>query len=168
MMTLVHSSYTEAAEAGLVTVGRYRQTGREVKLVAEAAAALTRLMAEADASGVGIVPISGFRTVKYQEALFLKAVAKHGSEAEAARWVARPGFSEHHTGLAVDLGDDAQPLCDVETSFEKTRAFDWLQENAGRFGFELSYPRGNSSGINYEPWHWRFVGTPEAKQIFQK
>ena len=168
MMTTVYPPYNEAAEAALIIVGQYRQTGRAVKMCADAAAALTRLMAAARTAGSALVPISGFRTVKYQESLFQKAVAKHGSEAVASGWVARPGHSEHHTGLAVDLGDEASPACDVETSFEGTPAFRWLQANAARFGFELSYPRNNTSGINYEPWHWRFVGTPEAKQIFQK
>ena len=168
MMTTVYPTYDEAAEAALMVVGKYRQTGREVKMCADAASALPGLMAEARASGVAIVPISGFRTVKYQESLFQKAVVKYGSESAAGGWVARPGYSEHHTGLAVDLGDEAYPAGDVETSFEGTPAFRWLQENAMQFGFELSFPRGNSHGINYEPWHWRFVGTPEAKQIFQK
>jgi D-alanyl-D-alanine carboxypeptidase len=98
--------------------------------------------------------------------LFQKAVTKHGSEDAAARWVARPGFSEHHTGLALDIGDEEHPACDVELPFEETRAFKWLNENAGHLGFELSFPRGNSKGINYEPWHWRYAGSPEAKEVF--
>jgi LAS superfamily LD-carboxypeptidase LdcB len=158
----------EAAENELVVVGRYRQTSREVRLRTEAAAALQDLMTQARADGVAIIPISGFRTVAYQESLFQKAVAKYGSEDAAVRWVARPGHSEHHTGLAVDLGDGNEPACDVEPPFEETRASRWLQANAARFGFELSYPRNNPRGVNYEPWHWRFVGTPEAKQVFPK
>ena len=98
--------------------------------------------------------------------LFQKALAKHGSEELAGRWVARPGYSEHHTGLAIDLGEEASPACDVATKFEETRAFQWLQAHAGQFGYEMSYPRGNETGINYEPWHWRFVGTPAAKKVF--
>jgi D-alanyl-D-alanine carboxypeptidase len=70
--------------------------------------------------------------------------------------------------LAVDLGDGNEPACDVEPPFEETRASRWLQANAARFGFELSYPRNNPRGVHYEPWHWRFVGTPEAKQVFLK
>jgi D-alanyl-D-alanine carboxypeptidase len=82
--------------------------------------------------------------------------------------VGRPGHSEHHTGLAVDLGEEESPDCDVEPPFEKTRAFHWLQRNAMRFGFEMSYPFDNPQGAHYEPWHWRFIGTPQAKQIFKK
>ncbi|MSU61763.1 MAG: D-alanyl-D-alanine carboxypeptidase family protein [Pedosphaera sp.] len=164
-MTLVLPTYPEAAQSELRVVGIYRDTGREVKLSPEAAVALRELTGSAQEDGVRLVPISGFRTVKYQEGLFQKAVAKYGSEEAAARWVARPGHSEHHTGLAVDLGDETSPSADVEPAFEEGTAFRWLQTNAARFGFELSFPRNNLSGVNYEPWHWRFVGTLQAKQI---
>jgi D-alanyl-D-alanine carboxypeptidase len=160
--------FSEPKECDLVVVGRYRQTGREVKLRSDAARALLDLMAQARRDGVAIMPISGFRTVAYQEGLFQKAVAKYGSEAAAVRWVGRPGHSEHHTGLVVDLGEADNPACDVEPPFESTRTFRWLQDHGARFGFELSYPRDNPHGVHYEPWHWRFIGTPEAKQIFQR
>lgn len=160
--------FSEPMENELAVVGHYRQTGRAVKMRAVAAAAFLNLTKQARADGVGIIPISGFRPVAYQESLFRKAVAKYGSEDAAVRWVARPGHSEHHTGLAIDVGDDENPACDVEPPFEETPTFHWLEKNAARFGFELSYPRNNSRGVHYEPWHWRFVGTPEAKQVFQK
>ena len=147
-------------------VGTYRQTGREVRLRTDAARALLELMARARSEGVSLIPISGFRTVAYQEALFQKAVAKYGSEDAAVGWVGRPGHSEHHTGLVVDLGEEDSPACDVQPPFENTRAFQWLQKNAAGFGFELSYPRDNPRGVHFEPWHWRFVGTPEARQVF--
>ena len=68
---------------------------------------------------------------------------------------APPGCSEHHTGRAVDIGT---PHCKVlDEEFEQTEAFDWLVRFAGKFGFRLSYPRGNSCGYAYEPWHWCFV-----------
>jgi LAS superfamily LD-carboxypeptidase LdcB len=165
-MTPVHSTFTEAPPAELADVGRYRDTDRIVRMRADAAVALAGLLTESRAAGVPLTPISGFRSIEYQAGLFQRAIAKHGSEDAAARWVARPGFSEHHTGLAVDLGAEDEPARDVETSFEETQAFHWLNQNAGRFGFELSYPRGNARGINYEPWHWRFVGAPAARKIF--
>ena len=167
-MTKGRPLYSEPAETELVVVGRYRQTGREVKLRTDAAAALLDLMAQARAAGVAIIPISGFRTIDYQATLFQKAVAKYGSEDAAVRWVGRPGHSEHHTGLAVDLGEEESPACDVEPPFEETRAFHWLQTHAAHFGFELSYPRNNPRGVHYEPWHWRFIGTPEARQILPR
>ena len=65
---------------------------------------------------------------------------------------AYPGFSEHHTGRAIDIGS---PDCaHFEEIFETTREFLWLSEHAARFGFQLSYPRDNTAGIVYEPWHW--------------
>jgi LAS superfamily LD-carboxypeptidase LdcB len=166
-MTAVHSSYAEVPQAELAEVGRYRDTDRIVRMRADAAAALIDLLAQARAAGVPMVPISGFRSLEYQAGLVQKAIVKYGSEEVAGRWVARPGYSEHHTGLAVDLGPEEAPDLDCETSFEETPAFAWLNQNAGRFGFELSYPRGNARGINYEPWHWRFVGTPSARQILE-
>jgi len=160
--------FAEATEGELTGVGNYRQTGRMVKMRADAAAAFLNLTGQARSDGVEIIPISGFRSREYQETLFRKAVVKYGSEEAAARWVARPGRSEHQTGLAVDLGDGGNPACDVEPPFEETPAFHWLEQNATRFGFELSYPRNNPQGVHYEPWHWRFVGAPEAKQIVKK
>jgi D-alanyl-D-alanine carboxypeptidase len=80
--------------------------------------------------------------------------------------VAPPGHSEHHTGWALDLGDADAPETDVEPSFEKTKAFSWMTENASRFDFELSFPRDNVQGVSHEPWHWRFVGSPEARRAF--
>jgi zinc D-Ala-D-Ala carboxypeptidase len=165
---IASSLYNEAAENELIVVGEYRQSGRRVKMRADAAAALLNLMTQAQAAGIMIVPISGFRTTAYQESLFRKAVEKYGSETAAMGWVARPGYSEHHTGLAIDLGDEETADYDVEPLFEQTRAFRWLQTNAAQFGFEMSFPQGNQRGVNYEPWHWRFIGTPEAKQIFRK
>jgi D-alanyl-D-alanine carboxypeptidase len=68
---------------------------------------------------------------------------------------AAPGFSEHHAGVAVDLG--APGLPPVEVSFEQTPAFRWLAANAAALRLRMSYPRDNPHGILYEPWHWRFL-----------
>ena len=67
---------------------------------------------------------------------------------------AAPGFSEHHSGLALDIGTQDEPP--AEESFERTAAFAWLRDHAGEHGFVMSYPRDNPHGIVYEPWHWRF------------
>src|SRR3954447_15561011 len=111
---IVYSSYNEAIESHLVFIGTYRQTNREVKLRADAAVAWMALAAEASDVGSTLIPISGFRTVAYQDSLFKKAVVRYGSEEAAARWVARPGCSEHHTGLAIDVGEEENSACDVE------------------------------------------------------
>jgi D-alanyl-D-alanine carboxypeptidase len=159
-----HLCYDEADPAALAEAGPYRQTGRKVMMTPEAAAAFRRMVEGAAADGVHIIPISGFRPVAYQVGLWQKAIAKRGSEAAAAKWVAPPGHSEHHTGLTLDLGDGDAPETDVETSFETTKAFAWLTANASRFGFQISFPKDNVQGVSYEPWHWRFIGTDEARR----
>ncbi|MBI4396670.1 MAG: D-alanyl-D-alanine carboxypeptidase family protein, partial [Elusimicrobia bacterium] len=128
--------------------------------------AFLKMAAAARADGVKIIPISGFRAVKYQKYLFEKAGRRYGSEEKAARWVAPPGFSEHHTGWSLDLGDETSANTDVDQSFEETKAFRWLSEHASDYGFEISFPKGNPQNVNYEPWHWRFIGNAEAKELF--
>lgn len=163
-----HLAYAEAPEASLRDAGAYRQTGRIVRLLLPAAEAWARMATAGAKDGVALVPISGFRTYAHQDSLFSKAVVKYGSEAAAAKWVAPAGFSEHHTGLAVDIGAESQMADDAEASFAETVEFAWLLQHAPGFGFELSFPRGNAQGIAYEPWHWRFIGTPEAREVFAK
>ena len=155
-----HLAYEETDEP-LGDAGRYRDTGRVVQLRAEAARAFRAMQTAARESGVELVPISGYRTRGYQEGLFTRAVGKYGSKESAARWVAPPGYSEHHSGLAIDIGALESPETDVETTFEDTPAFIWLKENAHRFGFEISFPRDNPQGVSYEPWHWRYTGLPD-------
>lgn len=152
-----HFAFAETS-APLGDAGGYRDTGRVVQLRTEAAAAFVAMQQAARDEGVSLVPISGYRTLAYQDGLFGRAINRYGSPGEAAVWVAPPGYSEHHTGLALDIGDLDRPETDVEVSFEATPAFEWLKNHAGRFGFELSFPEGNPQGVSYEPWHWRFIG----------
>jgi D-alanyl-D-alanine carboxypeptidase len=161
-----HKSYPEASPAVLVSVGSYRNTGRSVQMRKPAADAFLRMVESAHAEGVRIVPISGFRPVSYQKSLFDRAVKRYGSEQKAARWVAPPGYSEHATGWTLDLGDHSRRETDIESSFQSTQAFRWLELNAARFGFEMSFPPHNIQGVNHEPWHWRFVGNEEARVTF--
>ena len=151
-----HRAYEETAQP-LAAAGRYRDSGRVVELRADAAQAFRAMQQAAREAGVEIVPISGFRTRNYQDRLFARAIGRYGDRRSAARWVAPPGYSEHHSGLAVDIGALDSPETDVETTFEGTVAFAWLKDNAQRFGFELSFPRDNPQGVSYEPWHWRFT-----------
>jgi D-alanyl-D-alanine carboxypeptidase len=163
---LGHFAYPEVAAAELVEVGPYRQTTRIVQLHRAAAGALLRMIEASRQAGLELVPISGFRSVDYQAKLWAKAIEKRGSEIEAARWVAPPGHSEHHTGLAVDIGEGPEPESDVEPAFGDTASYRWLTENAASFGFEMSFPANNPQGVGCEPWHWRFVGTVEAEATF--
>lgn len=77
-----------------------------------------------------------------------------------------PGFSEHHTGYAVDIGDGNAPHTHLEETFADTAAYRWLTAYAARFGFELSFPPNNPQGVMYEPWHWRFVGDSHSLETF--
>ena len=165
-MRFGHRPYAEAKADDLTDVGPYRRSGRAVRLLPPARDAFRKMADAAAGEGIKLVPISGFREAAYQEMLFKKAVEKHGSGTAAARWVAPPGHSEHHTGLALDIGDGAVPGADVEPEFEDTPAFRWLREHAGRFGFELSFPKDNPCLVAYEPWHWRFTGSPSCREVF--
>ena len=139
----------EARELELVEVG---ENGREYLLVPSAAAAWRTLRAAAEADGVALKIISAFRSVERQAEIVREKLARGLTLDAIFSASAPPGYSEHHTGRAVDLGTPgAQPL---EEDFEDTPAFRWLSANAGRFGFVLSFPRDNPHGYVYEPWHW--------------
>jgi zinc D-Ala-D-Ala carboxypeptidase len=101
--------------------------------------------------------------------LFFDLKAQNGEVAtERADVSAPPGYSEHHTGYAVDIGDGSLPATDLEVSFETTPAFKWLQKKAAHYNFELSFPKNNPQGVSYEPWHWRFVGDRNSLETFYK
>ncbi|RMF67288.1 MAG: D-alanyl-D-alanine carboxypeptidase family protein [Cyanobacteria bacterium J069] len=136
------------------------------RLHTDAGLALLKMIDAARLEGVWIVPVSGFRDYERQTRLFRLKTQQYGSTEAAARAVAPPGHSEHHTGYAVDLSDGLARAMDVSLSFGKTAAFQWLMRRAAQFGFELSFPEHNAQGVNYEPWHWRYVGTPEARRLF--
>ena len=163
-----HLPYADAAPERLVTIGTYGSGDykRTEFLDQDAATAFEQMVAVAKTDGVGIIPISGFRTIAQQEKLFARQIQRQGSESAAARLSAPPGYSEHHTGYAVDVGDAAQPSADVQHDFENTAAYRWLTANAKRFGFELSYPRNNVQGVSFEPWHWRFIASEQASAVF--
>lgn len=129
-----------------------------------------------DCRGEGLNPIicSAYRTQEKQQALFDRQVEKwknQGYSAEEAKiqagtLVAIPGTSEHQTGLAFDIVDDAYQLLDEEQ--EKTAVQQWLLKNSWKYGFILRYPTDKSdiTGISYEPWHYRYVGRENAKIIY--
>jgi len=159
-----HRAYAVAKASQVVSVGKYR-SARAVKLLPNAAAAFRTMQEAAQREGVGIAPISGYRGLYLQKYLFDLKVKKLGSPELAARWVAPPGYSEHHTGLALDVGDPSTPKCDALPCFDKTRTYHWLTKNGARFGFELSFHESEGH-IQFEPWHWRFVGDAEGQKLF--
>jgi D-alanyl-D-alanine carboxypeptidase len=139
-----------------------------VELQRDAAESLQSLQAAAAADGVDIRVLSAFRSVALQKRIFFDVKSERNQTAlERARVSAPPGFSEHSTGYAVDLGDGRQPGANLSPALERTAAFVWLQANANRFHFQLSFPQGNRQGVSYEPWHWRFEGSADALRTFE-
>lgn len=161
---LGHLPYAEAPASELVAVG-----DGSIMLRQAAAEKFEAMVAAAKAEGVNLVPLSGFRSVDQQEGVFFDVKAERGENATTRAEVsAPPGYSEHHTGYAVDLGDGYFPDADLRESFENTPAFQWLQENAGYYSFELSFPKDNQQNVSYEPWHWRFVGDRGSLETFYR
>tara|TARA_R110002167_G_scaffold29863_1_gene99251 strand:+ start:86 stop:601 length:516 start_codon:yes stop_codon:yes gene_type:complete len=128
--------------------------GRAYFLTADAAKAWTNMRSAAADSGISLRLVSAFRSITDQRKIVLRKIQIGQSLTEILRVNAYPGHSEHHSGCALDIGTDHGP--DLEEAFENTPAFAWLEANANQFGFILSYPRNNHSGVIYEPWHWRF------------
>ncbi|MEM8716428.1 MAG: M15 family metallopeptidase [Cyanobacteria bacterium P01_A01_bin.3] len=162
---LGHFAYAEVDAAQLQDVGQFN--GRTERLHAAAAERFREMQAMARQSGLELVAISGFRSTEVQEMLFFQIGQSQSlTPQERALVSAPPGYSEHHTGYAIDIGDGRRPNTHLDVSFETTAAFRWLQANAARYGFELSFPRDNESGVSYEPWHWRFVGNSDSLSTF--
>ncbi len=128
---------------------------------------LLKMREEARKDGIYLVFLSGFRSINLQNDIFysLKSI-RNQEAAERARVSAPPGYSEHSTGFAIDIGDATQRETDFETEFENTNAFTWLKKNAAKFHFKLSFNRDNKF-IDYEPWHWRYEGSIEALKVFE-
>lgn len=145
----------EATSDALVEIGA-NPDGRILHLVRPAAQAWRRLQAAAGHDGVTLLAVSGFRSVARQTEIIQRKLNEGKSITDILRYVAAPGFSEHHTGRALDIGTPG--YVDLEENFEGTAAFRWLQDHAVHFDFRLSYPRGGPSGIGYEPWHWLWQG----------
>lgn len=159
---LGHFPYGEAAGADLVTLAPGMELHRDA---AEAFLAMQRAAA---ADGVDLVVLSAFRSIALQKSLFFDVKSARAQSArDRAQVSAPPGFSEHSTGYALDLGDGRIPTANLSPSFSTTPAFQWLQSNAARFHFVLSFPDNNPQGVSYEPWHWRFEGTADALRTFE-
>lgn len=147
------------------------EIGGGYKFDSHAAQALKDMLAAAAAENISLYPISAYRSYESQTRLYTNKVQEYknyGHDAEtaaiyAAKWVARPGTSEHSIGLAVDLNS-------LEESFENTAAFSWLQKHCAEYGFILRYPKDKVevTKISYEPWHYRYVGSNHAKIIMEK
>ena len=132
--------------------------GNNVRLAAPAAEQWRRMENDARYEGVTLIPVDGFRTIEDQEFLWNRQLARQKGDPEAAsRLSAPPGHSQHHTGMAVDITDPSAPGSLTE-DFENTPAFQWLKNNASRYGFEMSFDGSSSVGAGYEPWQWVYTG----------
>ena len=159
---LGHFRYEEADDEDLISVFP------GLKLQKDAYSSLKRMREASELDGIQLVLLSGFRSHDLQKEIFfdIKSI-RNQTATERARVSAPPGYSEHSTGYAIDLGDASRRDTDFEVEFENTSAFKWLERNAARFHFVLSFPKDNKQGVSYEPWHWRFEGTAEALIEFE-
>ncbi|MBE9165999.1 D-alanyl-D-alanine carboxypeptidase family protein [Pleurocapsales cyanobacterium LEGE 06147] len=162
---LGHLPYKEVPASELVAI----TADGNIKLRRAAAEKFQQMQAAAAAEGIILTPISGFRSISEQDYLFFRVKEQRAQDtSKRAEVSAPPGYSEHHTGYAIDVGDGNVPATNLSPDFENTAAFRWLEQNAARYSFELSFPRDNSQGISYEPWHWRFVGDRHSLETFYR
>ena len=158
---LGHLPYSEISKEKLVLI----EPNLEVHV--DMRDSLLKMRDEAKKDGIYLVFLSGFRSINLQNYIFYSLKSNRNQEAaERARVSAPPGYSEHSTGFAIDIGDATQRETDFETEFENTDAFRWLKNNAAKFHFKLSFNKNNKY-IDYEPWHWRYEGSIEALKIFE-
>jgi len=158
---LGHLPYAEISKEKLVLI----EPNIEVHI--DMRDSLLKMREEAKKDGIYLVFLSGYRSINLQNDIFysLKSI-RNQEAAERARVSAPPGYSEHSTGFAIDIGDATQRETDFETEFENTDAFKWLKKNAAKFHFKLSFSKDNKY-IDYEPWHWRYEGSIEALKVFE-
>lgn len=137
---------TELVDVGLNLVGRMQ------RLTPATARKWQDMAAAARKDDISLMMISGYRSIDYQARLIRKKLNAGQDISDILKVNAAPGFSEHHSGRAIDIATPgSRPLTE---EFEQSEAFRWLQENAEKFGFGMSYPRDNAGGFVYEPWHW--------------
>ena len=136
-----------------------------MKLVNTAKEKFLEMAKAAKNDGYTIIAMSSYRSYNYQVNLYNRYASSDGVEA-ADTYSGRPGYSEHQTGLAVDIYDGKLNY----TDFEKSNSFNWMQENAYKYGFILRFPKDkdNITGYQYESWHYRYVGKNIAKYINDK
>lgn len=135
-----------------------------VLLRAEAAEAAHLMFADASAAGAPMVALSGYRSYETQQGTYASWAAQYGTD-QADVASARPGYSEHQTGLALDIGTGS--ACDLQPCFKDTAAALWVAENAHRYGFVVRYPwwHHETTGYWYESWHLRYIGIEEATAL---
>lgn len=155
---ITHFKYKDCELNQLIKVDGFR-------IRKDCAEAFKTMKKAAKKDGINIRVVSGYRSSHYQIQVFKsKFNGKYPTEEQMKarlKYSAPSGFSEHHTGLAVDINS-------TEDDFKDTLEYIWLTKNAYKYGFEISFPKNNSQGLGFEPWHWRYIGTKgENKPIFE-
>lgn len=141
-------------EAEGLVVAQIDSGGREHRLAPAAADAWKKMKAAAHEDGVGLQIVSAFRSFNQQVDIIRRKLKTGQSVDEILSVSAPPGYSEHHTGCAVDIGTLG---CDsLDEAFEQSQAFSWLAGNASLYHFVMSFPRDNAYGYRNEPWHWAY------------
>ena len=153
---LAERKLCQFAEAEVLVEAEVGVDGRSHMLVPEAAEAWQAMKAAAADEGITLQLVSAFRSIARQAEVLRRKLARGESIVDVLRVCAPPGYSEHHTGRAVDVATPGAAILDA--AFADSAAFAWLQAHADVYGFCLSFPQGNALGYAYEPWHWCYRG----------
>lgn len=161
--------YTPVNLVTLTIPLRSNITDDEKQIADLAAPALNNLVSAASQQGISFDMQSGYRSYDFQQQLY-KNYSSSETPNNIDSFSAKPGYSEHQTGLAVDLGGVSNPACNVKPCFATTPESKWLGDNAYKYGFIIRYPESkqNITGYEYEPWHLRYVGIYLATNMKSK
>ncbi|WP_119344774.1 M15 family metallopeptidase [Facilibium subflavum] len=151
-ITPENALFEECPKALLIDAG-VDVFNREIKMHHKAYQQWLLMKSSAQQQGIDLQIVSAFRSYAYQAEIIKRKLKSGQALTDIIKVSALPGFSEHHTGCALDLTTSGESEVLTE-NFEKTQAFTWLMENAHQFSFILSYPKNNDKGFIYEPWHW--------------
>ena len=159
---LGHLAYPEASENELILFSPGIYVHKEIY------ESLKEMQFMAAQRGVSLQLLSGYRSIDLQRDIFYENKSiRNQTAVERSMVSAPPGYSEHSTGYAIDVGDGNYPDTHFEVEFEQTPAFKWMKRFATKYHFVLSFPPNNKQGVTYEPWHWRFEGTVNALRKFE-
>lgn len=151
------------AEATELVVAETGEDGRTHLLIPDAAAGWYDLKLAAKSDGIDLWIVSAFRTIDRQFELVRRKLARGMALEEVLAESAPPGYSEHHSGRAVDVG--TPNASSLEACFAETEAFRWLNHRGAEFGFVLSYPIGNAYRYRFEPWHWCYRASQHSAAV---
>ena len=135
------------------------------ELYDEATSNFSKMVADAEKEGLTIETLNRYRSYEHQNFIYNYYEARCE---DVESFSAKPGFSEHQTGLAYDVGN-SDPNTKANISFEQTKEYNWLKNNSYKYGFILRYPKGKTAitGYTFEPWHYRYVGTELSYKVYE-